>query len=197
MLGIPINIPNAITLFRIVLIPVFIVAFFLPDFSWKHVLLTVLFFVAAISDWFDGFLARALKQQSAFGAFLDPVADKLMVATAMALLVMANHSALMALPAVVIIGREIAVSALREWMAKLGENAKVKVSFMGKVKTFTQLWAIGFLLYQKPIGNFQPMIVGYILLYIAAILTLWSMFVYLSAAWPALTRPEHVNNKEP
>lgn len=197
MRGIPLNIPNAITLFRIVLIPVFIVAFFLPDFSWKHLMLTILFFVAAISDWFDGFLARALKQQSAFGAFLDPVADKLMVATAMALLVMSNHSALMALPAVVIIGREIAVSALREWMAKLGETTKVKVSFMGKVKTFTQLWAIGFLLYQKPIGSFQPMIVGYILLYIAAILTLWSMFVYLSAAWPTLTRPEQGNSKEP
>jgi CDP-diacylglycerol--glycerol-3-phosphate 3-phosphatidyltransferase len=188
MLGIHLNIPNAITLFRIVLIPIFIIAFFLPDFSWKHLLLTAVFFVAGISDWFDGYLARALKQQSAFGAFLDPVADKLMVATAMTLLVSAHPGALMALPAVVIIGREIAVSALREWMASLGENAKVKVSFMGKVKTFTQLWAIGFLLYKKPIGNFEPMIVGYILLYIAAILTLWSMFVYLSAAWPSLTR---------
>lgn len=197
MLGIPLNIPNSITLFRIVLIPIFIIAFFLPDFSWKHWLLTALFFVAGISDWFDGFLARALKQQSAFGAFLDPVADKLMVATAMALLVSAHPGALMALPAVVIIGREIAVSALREWMANLGENAKVKVSFIGKVKTFTQLWAIGFLLYEKPIGSFQPMLVGYILLYIAAILTLWSMFVYLSAAWPSLTRGSAGQPKEP
>jgi CDP-diacylglycerol--glycerol-3-phosphate 3-phosphatidyltransferase len=188
MLGIPLNIPNAITLFRIVLIPVFIAAFFLPGFSWKHLLLTGLFFLAGISDWFDGYLARRLKQQSAFGAFLDPVADKLMVATAMALLVSAHPGALMALPAIVIIGREIAVSALREWMANLGENAKVKVSFMGKVKTFTQLWAIGFLLYNKPIGGFQPMLVGYVLLYVAAILTLWSMFVYLSAAWPSLMR---------
>lgn len=197
MLGIPLNVPNSITLFRIVLIPIFIVAFFLPDFSWKHWLLTALFFVAGISDWFDGFLARALKQQSAFGAFLDPVADKLMVATAMALLVSAHPGGLMALPAVVIIGREIAVSALREWMANLGENAKVKVSFIGKVKTFTQLWAIGFLLYEKPIGRFEPMVVGYILLYIAAILTLWSMFVYLSAAWPSLTRGSAGQDKEP
>jgi len=188
MLGIPFNIPNGITLFRIVLIPIFIAAFFLPEFSWKHILLTALFFVAGVSDWVDGFLARRLKQQSAFGAFLDPVADKLMVATAMALLVNAHPGLLMVLPAVVIIGREIAVSALREWMANLGENAKVKVSFMGKVKTFTQLWAIGFLLYAEPIGRVQPMLVGYVLLYVAAILTLWSMFVYLSAAWPSLIR---------
>ncbi|MBI1425629.1 MAG: CDP-diacylglycerol--glycerol-3-phosphate 3-phosphatidyltransferase [Gammaproteobacteria bacterium] len=196
MLGIPLNIPNAITLFRIVLIPIFIVAFFLPEFSWKHLLLTGLFFLAGISDWFDGYLARRLKQQSAFGAFLDPVADKLMVATAMALLVMAHHRALMALPAVVIIGREIAVSALREWMASLGENTKVKVSFMGKVKTFAQLLAIGFLLYEKDIGSFQVMAVGYVLLYLAAILTLWSMFVYLSAAWPSLTRSGRGGSKE-
>ncbi len=197
MLGIPLNIPNAITLFRIVLIPVFVIAFFLPDFSWKHIFLTALFFLASISDWFDGYLARRLKQQSAFGAFLDPVADKLMVATAMTLLVMAYPRALMVLPAVVIVGREIAVSALREWMASLGENAKVKVSFMGKVKTFTQLWAIGFLLYSKPIGSFEPLSVGYVLLYIAAILTLWSMFVYLSAAWPSLTRSGQGDSKEP
>jgi len=188
MLGLPLNVPNAITLFRIVLIPIFIAAFFIPDFSWKHLLLTTLFFFAGISDWFDGYLARKLKQQSAFGAFLDPVADKLMVTIAMALLVNAHPGALMALPAVVIIGREIAVSALREWMASLGENAKVKVSYVGKVKTFTQLLAIGFLLYEKDIGSFQPLLVGYVLLYIAAILTLWSMFVYLSAAWPSLTR---------
>jgi len=197
MQGIPLNIPNAITLFRIVLIPIFIVAFFLPDFSWKHILLTALFFVAGVSDWFDGFLARRLKQQSAFGAFLDPVADKLMVATAMALLVNAHPGALMAMPAVVIIGREIAVSALREWMANLGENAKVKVSFIGKVKTFTQLLAIGFLLYAEPIGSFQPMVVGYVLLYVAAILTLWSMFVYLSAAWPSLMRSGRGKRKQP
>jgi len=188
MLGLPLNVPNAITLFRIVLIPIFIAAFFIPDFSWKHLLLTTLFFFAGVSDWFDGYLARKLKQQSAFGAFLDPVADKLMVTIAMALLVNAHPGALMALPAVVIIGREIAVSALREWMASLGENAKVKVSYVGKVKTFTQLLAIGFLLYEKDIGSFQPLLVGYVLLYIAAILTLWSMFVYLSAAWPSLTR---------
>lgn len=196
MLGLPLNIPNSITLFRIILIPVFIVAFFLPNFSWKYFLLTGLFFLAGISDWFDGYLARRLKQQSVFGAFLDPVADKLMVATAMTLLLSAHPGALMALPAVVIIGREIAVSALREWMANLGERTKVKVSFLGKVKTFTQLLAIGFLLYEKNIGSFQPMPVGYVLLYLAAILTLWSMVVYLSAAWPSLTRSGQGDNNQ-
>ena len=197
MLGIPLNTPNTITLFRIVLIPIFIAAFFLPEFSWKHQLLTSLFFVAGISDWFDGYLARRLKQQSAFGAFLDPVADKLMVATAMALLISAHPGALMALPAVVIIGREIAVSALREWMANLGETKKVKVNLIGKFKTFTQLLAIGFLLYAKDIGSFQPLLVGYVLLYLAAILTLWSMLVYLSAAWPSLSRSGMGKPKDP
>ena len=197
MLGIPLNTPNTITLFRIVLIPVFVLAFFLPDFSWKHLLVTALFFIAGVSDWVDGYLARRLKQLSAFGAFLDPVADKLMVATAMTLLVYAHPGALMALPAVVIIGREIAVSALREWMANLGETKKVKVSFIGKVKTFTQLWAIGFLLYAKDIGSFQPILVGYVLLYMAAILTLWSMLVYLSAAWPSLSRSGMGKTKDP
>ena len=197
MLGIPLNTPNTITLFRIVLIPIFIAAFFLPEFSWKHQLLTSLFFVAGISDWFDGYLARRLKQQSAFGAFLDPVADKLMVATAMALLISAHPGALMALPAVVIIGREIAVSALREWMANLGETKKVKVNLIGKFKTFTQLLAIGFLLYAKDIGSFKPLLVGYVLLYLAAILTLWSMLVYLSAAWPSLSRSGMGKPKDP
>jgi len=182
-----INVPNTLSMVRIALIPVFVYVYYLP-YDWSHIAATVIFTIAGITDWFDGYLARRLKQQSAFGAFLDPVADKLMVATAMTLLVSAHPGALMALPAVVIIGREIAVSALREWMANLGENAKVKVSFIGKVKTFTQLWAIGFLLYSKPIGSFQPMVVGYVLLYMAAILTLWSMFVYLSAAWPSLMR---------
>jgi CDP-diacylglycerol--glycerol-3-phosphate 3-phosphatidyltransferase len=196
MLGIPLNIPNTITLFRIVLIPIFIAAFFLPEFSWKHLVLTCLFFIAGVSDWFDGYMARRLKQHSAFGAFLDPVADKLMVATAMTLLVYAHPDALTALPAIVIIGREIAVSALREWMANLGETKKVKVSFIGKVKTFTQLLAIGFLLYAKDIGSFQPIAVGYVLLYLAAILTLWSMFVYLSAAWPSLSRSGMGDSKD-
>lgn len=190
MIGIPLNIPNAITILRIVLIPVFVIAFFLPDFSWKHILLTVLFFIAGASDWVDGYLARKLKQQSAFGAFLDPVADKLTVSIAMILLVSAHPSALMVIPALVIIGRELAISALREWMASLGDNDTVKVSMAGKWKTFYQLWAIGFILYEKDIGSFSPLFFGYILLYLATILTLWSMLVYLRAAWPSLTNKD-------
>lgn len=187
-MGIPLTIPNLITMFRIVIIPIFVVVFYIDGIPYRNIVLTSLFFLAGVSDWVDGYLARKLGQQSAFGAFLDPVADKLMVATAMVLLVNEHHEALMALPAVVIIGREIAVSALREWMASIGDATKVKVSYIGKLKTTAQLLAIGFLLYEKNIGTFQPMIVGYILLYIAAILTLWSMVLYLMAAWPSLSQ---------
>lgn len=191
MIGMPITIPNLITLFRIIIIPVFVLAFILPEYPYKSLLLVSLFFLAGISDWFDGFLARRLKQQSAFGAFLDPVADKLMVTTAMVLLVMSppgmeKPGLLIVFPAIVIIGREIAISALREWMAKVGAQTKVKVSFIGKLKTASQLLAIGFLLYDKPIGSFNPTPFGYVLLYIATILTLWSMLVYLRASWPSL-----------
>jgi len=192
MIGIPLTIPNMITMFRIVIIPVFVLAFIMPDYHYKPLVLVSLFFLAGISDWVDGFLARKLKQSSAFGAFLDPVADKLMVTTAMILLVMSppgieRPSLLIVFPAIVIIGREIAISALREWMAKVGAQTKVKVSFIGKVKTASQLLAIGFLLYDQPIGTFDPTIVGYILLYIATILTLWSMVVYLRASWSSFS----------
>ncbi|MGD8925913.1 MAG: CDP-diacylglycerol--glycerol-3-phosphate 3-phosphatidyltransferase [Thioalkalispiraceae bacterium] len=186
MKGIPLTIPNLITLFRIIIIPVFVLAFIMPDYHYKPIILVSLFFLAGISDWVDGFLARMLKQQSAFGAFLDPVADKLMVTTAMVLLVVEHPELLMMFPAIVIIGREIAISALREWMANLGAQTKVKVSFIGKLKTASQLLAIGFLLYNQPIGSFNPTLVGYILLYIATILTLWSMIVYLRASWSSL-----------
>lgn len=184
------NIPNILTLLRIALIPVFVVAFYWPDFGWNHVITTGIFFVAGVSDWLDGYLARKLDQQSAFGAFLDPVADKLMVATALILLVGADPGAFTAVPAAVIIGREIAVSALREWMAQVGDNAKVKVSYIGKVKTAAQMLAIGFLLYRAPLGAFPTTEFGYGLLYLAAGLTLWSMVTYLRAAWSSLTRVE-------
>ncbi len=192
MIGIPLTIPNMITIFRIVIIPVFVLAFIMPDYHYKPLVLVSLFFLAGFSDWVDGFLARKLKQSSAFGAFLDPVADKLMVTTAMILLVMSppgieRPSLLIVFPAIVIIGREIAISALREWMAKVGAQTKVKVSFIGKVKTASQLLAIGFLLYDQPIGTFDPTIVGYVLLYIATILTLWSMVVYLRASWSSFS----------
>ncbi|MFO7604569.1 MAG: CDP-diacylglycerol--glycerol-3-phosphate 3-phosphatidyltransferase [Gammaproteobacteria bacterium] len=188
----PLNIPNMITLSRIILIPVFVIAFYLPEFSWKHLLVTAVFFFAAVSDWVDGYLARKLEQQSAFGAFLDPVADKLMVATALVLLV-GKHpgtdmAVWLAIPAAVIVGREITISALREWMATIGGNDKVRVSLVGKFKTSAQMLAIGFLLFEQPLGAFPTLSVGYILLYISAILTLWSMFMYLKAAWPSLSK---------
>lgn len=184
------NIPNILTLLRIVLIPFFVVAFFLPDFGWNNILTTSIFFLAGISDWFDGYLARRLNQQSAFGTFLDPVADKLMVATALVLLVNAHPGFLTAVPAAIIIGREITISALREWMASVGDKAKVKVSQIGKIKTGAQMLAIGMLLYLEPIGWFPTSDIGYTLLYLAAALTLWSMIIYLQASWASLTREE-------
>ena len=182
----PLNIPNYLTLFRIALIPVFVMVFYLP-FGWSHLVTALIFGLAAVTDWLDGYLARRLGQMSRFGAFLDPVADKLMVAVALVLLVQENPTMLLAVPALVIIGREIAISALREWMAELGERAHVAVSMIGKFKTTAQMVAILLLLYKAPIGPVPVYGIGVLLLYIAAILTLWSMFVYLRAAWPLLT----------
>jgi CDP-diacylglycerol--glycerol-3-phosphate 3-phosphatidyltransferase/cardiolipin synthase len=179
------NVPNSLTLLRIVLIPVFVVAFYLPV-SWANEAATSLFALAAVTDWLDGYLARRLEQTSAFGAFLDPVADKLMVAVALVLLVEALPSAWLAVPAAVIIGREITISALREWMAELGHRKSVKVATVGKVKTTAQMAALLLLLYRDPLLGVDVVAVGYVLLYVAAILTLWSMFVYLRAAWPEL-----------
>lgn len=176
------NIPNWLTVFRILLIPIIIVIFCIPT-TWARVLATLIFIIAALTDWLDGYLARKLNQTSKFGAFLDPVADKLMVAIVLVLLV-SEANVILAIPAAVIIGREIAVSALREWMAEIGKRKKVAVSAIGKVKTGLQIAAIILLLFANPqqVGLFS--VAGYILLYIAAILTLWSMFVYLKAAWP-------------
>ena len=180
------TIPTVLTLLRIALIPVFVVAFYLPV-TWANVAATAIFVVAGVTDWFDGYLARRLDQASPFGAFLDPVADKLMVAVALVLLVQSHPSAWLAVPAAVIIGREIAVSALREWMAELGERAHVAVSSLGKYKTTAQMVALVLLLYRDPIAGLPVLTIGLVLLYIAAGLTLWSMAVYLRAAWPALT----------
>ena len=146
-----------------------------------------MFGLAAITDWLDGYLARRWKQVSAFGAFLDPVADKLMVAVALVLLVESDPTPVLALPAAVIIGREITISALREWMAELGARATVAVSFVGKFKTAAQMIAIFSLIYHHDLAGLPVRKVGYVLLYIAAALTLWSMLVYLRAAWPVLT----------
>ena len=175
------NVPIAFTLFRIALIPVFVVAFYLPV-PWANEICTIAFALAAITDWIDGFLARRLKQITIFGAFLDPVADKLMVSVALVLLVQANPEIWVALPAATIIGREIAISALREWMARIGEHRKVAVVVLGKFKTLCQLAAIVLMLYgsgDAPEGFYRG---GLSLLYVATVLTLWSMVQYLVAA---------------
>jgi CDP-diacylglycerol--glycerol-3-phosphate 3-phosphatidyltransferase/cardiolipin synthase len=179
------TIPNILTLLRIILIPVLVLVFYSP-LEWSYQVSAAIFGLAAITDWLDGYLARRLQQLSVFGAFLDPVADKLMVTVALVLLVQDNPSPLFAVPAAVIVGREIAISALREWMSEIGERTKVAVSIIGKVKTTIQMVAILLLLYKLPLGPFPSHGVGIVLLYVAAILTLWSMLVYLRAAWPIL-----------
>jgi len=190
------TLPNKLTLLRIGLIPVFVLAFYIPLFGLNNYITTGLFFIAGVTDWFDGYLARRLKQQSEFGAFLDPVADKLMVGTALVLLVSAHPGSLLAIPAAVIVGREIAISALREWMANIGDTTKVAVSMIGKIKTTAQMLAIGFMLFENSIGDFPTMLIGYLLLYMAAGLTLWSMVIYIQAAWPSLTGERGENSEE-
>lgn len=148
-----------------------------------------IFAVAAITDWLDGYLARKLRQMSAFGAFLDPVADKLMVATALILVVQADPTPALAIPAIIIVGREVSISALREWMAEMGERALVAVTVIAKFKTATQMVAILMLIYREPILELPVYTIGYVLLYVAAILTVWSMLVYIKAAWPSMNDP--------
>ncbi|PLY11961.1 MAG: CDP-diacylglycerol--glycerol-3-phosphate 3-phosphatidyltransferase [Sedimenticola sp.] len=188
------NIPNILTLLRILLIPVFIVIFYLP---WEYANLTcaIVFTLAAITDWLDGYLARRLEQVSALGAFLDPVADKLMVAAALILLVETDPSPLMSIAATVIIGREITISALREWMAELGARAQVAVSVIGKIKTAFQMIALTLLILRDDFWGVPVYTIGYVLLYVAVILTLWSMTVYLRAAWPSLMGEHHKAKK--
>lgn len=177
------NLANQLTVCRIVLIPLLVVVFYLP-FWWRFPLAAVIFTLAGITDALDGYIARKYQQTTPFGAFLDPVADKLIVAVALALLIELHASIWFTLPAAVIIGREIVVSALREWMAELGKRAKIAVSGMGKIKTTLQITAIVILLAFDP-AKFELMkLLGYITLYMAALLTLWSMILYLRAAWP-------------
>ncbi len=185
----PYNIPNALTSLRIVLVPIFVLVFYLPV-GWSKEAATLIFTLAAITDWFDGYLARRLDQTSAFGAFLDPVADKIMVAVALVLLVDQNpteyHGVFMSVAAAIIIGREITISALREWMAEVGARQSVAVSIIGKVKTTAQMLALIFLIYADTIYGISTAQVGFALLYVAVFLTLWSMVDYISAALPVL-----------
>jgi CDP-diacylglycerol--glycerol-3-phosphate 3-phosphatidyltransferase len=179
------NLPNILTLLRIVLIPVLVLVYYLP-LPWNNVITTLIFGLAAITDWFDGYLARRYNQITPFGAFLDPVADKLIVATALVLIVQHYADPYIAVAAAIIIGREITISALREWMAELGQRTQVAVSVLGKVKTTMQMIALFMLLYEEPLLGVPIYEIGYVALFIAAILTLWSMFIYLRAALPLL-----------
>ncbi len=188
------NLPTWLTVLRIVLIPVLALVFYLPD-AWTRIAAAAVFALASITDWLDGWIARRYGMTSAFGAFLDPVADKLMVAAALFLIVQAHPTPWMALWAAVIVGREIAVSALREWMAAIGQHARVKVAWVGKVKTAVQMVALVCLLYAvsptqpEPVGHGLEALVFHLgdwMLAVAALLTLWSGLAYLRAAWPAL-----------
>ncbi|ANB17474.1 CDP-diacylglycerol--glycerol-3-phosphate 3-phosphatidyltransferase [Dokdonella koreensis] len=185
------TLPTILTLFRIVLLPVIVVVFYLPEYfpttaSWSNIAAAGVFVLAAVTDWLDGWIARRYDLTSAFGAFLDPVADKLMVAVALFLLVQQNPTALMAVASAVIVGREISISALREWMAEIGQRAKVGVAWIGKLKTTMQIVAIVVCLHQRDVPELRLYRIGEALLVVAAVLTIWSALVYVRAAWPAL-----------
>ena len=184
---IPLNVPNVVTLSRIILIPLLIGLYYLPE-AWlseqgRNLAATLVFIFAGITDWLDGYLARRLNQMSAFGAFLDPVADKLIVAGALVVLLHVNRVDM--LVALIIIGREIAISALREWMAKVGQAKSVAVAFIGKLKTMSQMVAIPLLLFHDPLfGVIDCQWLGTILINVAAVLTVASMLYYMRKALP-------------
>ena len=187
----PLNTPNLLTLFRMALIPVVVVLYFMPI---ACVYVTAVFLLAGLTDWLDGYLARRLEQTSQFGEFLDPVADKLVVAAVLVLLVSDGDvlarvvsQKFFIVAVVVIIGREIAVSALREWVAQSGARAGMAVSTLGKVKTTVQIIAIALLLYSQDLVGFPTLLVGELMLYVASALTIWSMVGYLKSAWPAIS----------
>lgn len=179
------NLPNLLTLFRMGLVPVLVLSFFAP-WQWSYLACAAVFALASITDWLDGYLARRLGQMSAFGAFLDPVADKLIVVSALVMMAGAHANMWFSLAAVVIVGREIMISALREWMAEMQRRGLVAVSWIGKVKTTFQMIAILVLLANPADLDSIFVQAGYAMLYLAAALTLWSMIVYIRAAWPTL-----------
>jgi CDP-diacylglycerol--glycerol-3-phosphate 3-phosphatidyltransferase len=190
-----ITLPTLLTLFRILLLPVMVLVFYLP-FRGANIAASVVFAAAALTDWLDGWIARRYGLMSAFGAFLDPVADKLMVAVTLFLLVQDNPTIPLAIISAVIVGREITISALREWMALIGERARVKVAGIGKIKTIMQMVALIVLLYQKDLDGLRLFHVGEVLLGIAAVLTIWSGLMYALAALPALRAKDQVEMPE-
>ncbi|MFK7890790.1 MAG: CDP-diacylglycerol--glycerol-3-phosphate 3-phosphatidyltransferase [Granulosicoccus sp.] len=176
------NLPTSLTLLRIGLLPIVVVVFYL-DYHWARPLSCFIFIVAGITDWLDGYLARLWGVESRFGAFLDPVADKLMVATVLILIVEFDQSPWLTIPAIVIIGREITISALREWMAEVGNRSKVAVGWIGKVKTTAQITALAMLLYLHDFFGLPIYKMGMVALYVATVLTIWSMVGYMRAAF--------------
>jgi CDP-diacylglycerol--glycerol-3-phosphate 3-phosphatidyltransferase len=194
------NIALFLTWIRIAAIPMVVIVFMLP-WEWAKPTAAVIFTLAGLTDWLDGYLARKLNLTSRFGAFLDPVADKLMVTTALVLIIWAapshnmplvpGHEMVLTVCAAIIIGREIVISALREWMAEMGARSKVAVSNIAKIKTIFQLVGVGAMLYTYPIFGILPAYgIGFVLVVAAAALTIWTMYLYLKAAWPALMAPE-------
>lgn len=187
----PLNLPNILTTIRVVLIPLMVVAFYLPV-SWSSFAAAVVFWFACITDYWDGYLARKMNLMTPFGAFLDPVADKLIVVISLVLVVERDQTLWLTVPALIIIGREIVISALREWMASMNKSADVAVNFVGKLKTLVQMTAITGLLGIEPAGTGALIssdgwyVAAIILFLVAAALTLWSMLTYLKAAWPVL-----------
>lgn len=182
-----INLANILTLFRIAAIPVVVICFYssLPN---ARPIAAIIFGIVAITDLVDGWVARRMGQTSRFGEFLDPVADKLLVAITLVMLVQADSGWFEDIIAMIIIGREITISALREWMATIGERANVKVSMSGKIKTTLQMFGIAFMVYQHEFLGIDIYAVGFVLLVVAAVLTIYSMLIYLRAAWPSMSR---------
>ena len=187
------NLANILTLFRIAAIPAVVICFYSPMPDARPIA-AVLFGIAAITDFIDGWVARRFGQTSRFGEFLDPVADKLMVAIVLVMLVQAQSHWFEDIIAMIIIGREITISALREWMATIGERANVQVSFAGKIKTTLQMFGIAFMVYQNDLFGIPIYTVGFVLLLAAAVMTIWSMFFYLKAAWPFILADQDGGN---
>ena len=190
------NLANILTLLRIAAIPVVVVCFYSP-LDYARPLAAILFGLAAVTDMIDGWVARKFGQMSRFGEFLDPVADKLMVAIVLVMLVQAQSSWFEDVIAMIIIGREITISALREWMATIGERANVKVDITGKIKTTLQMFGIAFMVYRNDLFGIPIYTIGFVLLVLAAIMTIWSMVVYLKAAWPFIMADSGVEEKGP
>ena len=192
----PYTIPNLLTGFRILLIPLIVGLYYLP-YGWGDMVAGILFAIAGVTDTLDGYIARRLGQVSRLGAFLDPVADKLIVATALVLIVSKEHTWYVTLTAAVIIGREIAISALREWMAEIGARQKVAVSALGKFKTIAQIVGLSMMLYHENLLGLPIWWIGLALTVVAAVLTLWSMSRYLKAAWPELAAKARPDGSHP